>query len=109
MNLLFICTQNKLRSLTAEHLFRNNPLYSVRSAGTASNARRRVTKTDIHWAEVIFFMEKKHQEIIQHRFLAELVDKQLMCLDIPDQYLYMDEELIKMLEDSVESYLKSLY
>ncbi len=105
MNLLFVCTKNQWRSLTAEHLYRNNPLYQVRSAGTASDARRRIDSSDIKWADLIFVMEKKHQEILQNKFPNELQGKRIVCLNIPDEYVYMDEELVQMLKDSVEEYL----
>lgn len=100
-NLLFICTKNRLRSLTAETIFKKDPRYSVRSAGTASDARKKVNKSDLNWAEIIFVMEKKHQEIIQVKFPTETFGKKIICLDIPDQYEYMDEELVQMLQDAV--------
>lgn len=105
MNLLFVCTKNQLRSLTAEHVFKNHPFHSVRSAGTASDARIKVTKSDIHWADVIFVMEKKHQEILLSKFSTEVLGKELVCLNIPDHYSYMDEDLVAILEEAVGSYL----
>ena len=101
---LFVCTKNQLRSLTAEQIFKNRPEYSVRSAGTASDARRRVNGADIDWADVIFVMEKKHEEIIKYKFPTQTLNKQMICLNIPDQYKYMDEELVRIIEESVNSH-----
>src|SRR5690349_9304784 len=106
INLLFICTKNKLRSLTAEQIFKKDPRFSVRSAGTASDALRKITGADLNWADFIFVMEKKHQEIIQERFPTQSSGKKLICLDIPDEYPFMDEELVRILEESVSEYLK---
>ena len=41
--LLFVCSRNKLRSLTAEKLFAGFPAYQVRSAGTQPEARIVIT------------------------------------------------------------------
>lgn len=62
MNVLFICSRNQWRSPTAEHHWRNHPQWSVRSAGTSRNAKRRVTPALLQWADVIFVMEQKHKK-----------------------------------------------
>lgn len=105
-NLLFICTKNQLRSLTAEHIFKNKPGLAVRSAGTSSDARHTVGGSDISWAQLIFVMEKKHAEIIRVKFPRQTQDKEIICLNIPDQFQYMDPDLVAMLEEEVEKTLK---
>ncbi|GAB2940342.1 hypothetical protein GCM10027048_00800 [Hymenobacter coalescens] len=60
--LLFICSQNRWRSLTAERLFDHHPHYEARSAGTEPGARVRVTAGHLGWAEVVFVMEKRHAD-----------------------------------------------
>ena len=40
--LLFVCSQNRLRSLTAEHMYQGFLDYAVKSAGTSPKARIRV-------------------------------------------------------------------
>jgi hypothetical protein len=42
--LLFACSRNRMRSLTAEKLFDGFPLYQVRSVGTQPDARIVVTE-----------------------------------------------------------------
>ena len=54
MNLLFLCSQNKRRSLTAEKIFDGCNGYKVRSAGTEQNARIKVTPGLLGWADIIF-------------------------------------------------------
>ena len=65
----------------------------------------RVTEKLIHWADLIFVMEKKHKQRLMDKFGDLLTDKTLIVLDIPDEYQFMDEELVEMLQLSVQPYL----
>src|SRR5690349_7323371 len=107
MHLLFICSKNRIRSLTAEQLFKNHPQHQARSAGTALDARRRVSSEDVIWANVIFVMEHKHKEILEQRFPEQLKNKNLVNLNITENYDYMDEALVEVLEKEVSEYLKA--
>lgn len=104
-NVLFICSRNQWRSPTAEQIWRRTPGLNVRSAGTSPSARRRVGVGDIAWADLIFVMEHKHKSRLQADFGAELAGKTIRVLDIPDEYQYMDPELIDLLESAVSPYL----
>jgi len=81
-------------------------LYEVRSAGTEENARVKVTAGHIGWADIIFVMEKKHQVRLQNKFREEILQKRMIRLDIPDEYEYMDEELIDLLQSRVSEYIE---
>ena len=105
MKLLFLCSQNKRRSLTAEKLFDGYNGCEARSAGTESNSRVKVTAGLIGWADVIFCMEKKHVRRIREKYAEELRSKRVICLNIPDEYEYMDEELQEVLVSCVEGYM----
>lgn len=105
MNVLFVCSRNKWRSRTAEALFRNHPTHRVRSAGTESEARIRVSEGLVRWAELIFVMEKKHRTLLREAFPSAMQGKELVVLEILDDYEYMDAELVQMLEASVRPYL----
>jgi predicted protein tyrosine phosphatase len=98
IKLLFICSRNKWRSLTAERIFNGVNGYEVRSAGTEPNARIKVTSGHIGWADVVFVMEKKHLRRIRDQFGYILENKKIINLDIPDDYSYMDEELVELLK-----------
>jgi predicted protein tyrosine phosphatase len=106
IHILFICSRNKWRSLTAEKIFSSRNGYEVKSAGTEENARIRVTEGHIGWAELIFVMEKKHLRRLQEKFQTEIMNKRIICLDIPDDYKFMDEELIEILESRVSEYIE---
>ncbi|HYD19910.1 MAG TPA: hypothetical protein VEB40_00435 [Flavipsychrobacter sp.] len=106
MNLIFICSRNKRRSLTAETIYKNSNGHTVRSAGTEESARVQVNEKMLLWADIIFVMEKRHKQRLTQRFENSLRNKQLIVLDIPDKYEYMDEELADMLKDAVEYFVK---
>ena len=105
MNILFICSRNQWRSRTAETIFKNNQKHNVKSAGTENEARIRVTEKLINWADLIFVMEKRHKERLRDKFGVVIDDKEIVTLDIKDDYKYMDTELIEALETSVSPYL----
>jgi predicted protein tyrosine phosphatase len=104
-NVLFICSRNQWRSPTAEQVYRKHPMLAVRSAGTSPNARRRVSPDDIGWATVILVMEEKHKSRLKAEFGRLLEGRAIHVLDIPDDYKYMDPELVEQLEQCVPSIL----
>lgn len=105
MNILFVCSRNKWRSVTAEAIYQNHPYHQIRSAGTANSARIKINSKMIIWADLIFVMEKRHKQILNENFSGELQDKEMIVLDIPDDYQYMDEELILEITSKVDNYL----
>ena len=96
--LLFLCSQNRLRSLTAETIYQGFPGYVVKSAGTEPGARIRVNEGHIGWTDIIFVMEKKHARILREKFGEALDGKPVICLRIPDVYRYMEPALIDELK-----------
>ena len=106
MNALFVCSRNQWRSPTAERVWRNEPGFQVRSGGTSPNARHTVTAGDIEWADVIFAMEKKHRSRLRADFAEFLDGKTIHVLNIPDQYQFMDPELVDILRDAVRAALQ---
>lgn len=105
MKILFLCSQNKKRSLTAEKIFDGKDGHTVRSAGTEKNARVKVTSGLLGWADIVFCMEKKHIRRIREKYTEILQEKKVVCLNIPDEYDYMDEELIDLLEANTSGYI----
>lgn len=101
MKLLFICSRNQWRSPTAEAIYRNVDGVEARSAGTEPSARIRVSAKMIEWADIIYAMEHKHKKRLTENFPAETAAKKIIVLDIPDEYQYMDEELVAMIRECV--------
>ena len=105
MNMLFVCSMNQWRSPTAEKIYAKHDGLNVRSAGTSSKARRKVTADDLKWADVICVMEYKHKSQLKSRFPGELQILTVHVLDIPDEYRFMDPELVTCIRESVDSLL----
>jgi len=98
---LFVCSQNKLRSPTAENIFSQFAELECESAGTDSLANVPLDPELIQWADVIFAMERSHRGRIAKRFKKYLNGKRIVVLGIADDYAYMDPELIKILQAKV--------
>lgn len=105
LNVLFVCSRNQWRSPTAEQVWRRHPDVSARSAGTSTGACRVVSAADLAWADVILVMEDKHKSRLMVEYRALLVRKPLHVLDIPDDYRYMDPELVELLSEPVAALL----
>jgi len=102
---LFICTQNRLRSPTAEHVFSTWPDVETDSAGLGNDADVPLSSEQIEWATIIFVMEKKHRTLLSTRFKRYLNGKRIICLDIPDDYDYLQPELVTVLESKAGRFL----
>src|SRR5215471_4205432 len=95
---LFICSQNRLRSPTAERVFSNREGFEVASAGLNPEAETRVSADLLEWADVIFVMERAHRNKLSKKFKAHLKSKRVICLDIPDEFEFMDPVLVRLLK-----------
>ncbi len=80
--------------------------HQVRSVGTEAGARIRVTAGHLGWADLVFVMEKRHHNRLQRKFRDALRGKRVVCLHIPDNFEYMDEELIDRLRAGVAPYVE---
>jgi len=103
MHLLFLCSRNQWRSPTAEVIFKNRPGIEVKSAGTEPAARVRVNARHISWADVILVMEQKHKRRIMEMYREEIGERKIEVLDIPDDYQFMDPELVEDLTTKIEA------
>ena len=77
----------------------------VRSAGVERSARIPLTKELLEWAEVVFVMEELHRLHVERAFRETARTKRIVCLDIPDMFYYMDEELVSLLTEKLRGYL----
>ncbi|QKG58848.1 protein tyrosine phosphatase [Hymenobacter sp. BRD128] len=102
--LLFVCSQNRWRSLTAEGLFADHPHLLARSAGTEPGARVRVAAGHLGWADVILVMEKKHADRLRAKFGPALRGKPIVNLRILDDYCFADPALVALLHERLAAY-----
>lgn len=103
--LLFVCSRNQFRSLTAEKWLERSPHYQVRSVGTQPDARIVVTEGHVGWADIIFCMEKSHVNRLRRKFPEALQGKRVVCLHIPDDYEFMRPDLLDELRAKLVHYV----
>ena len=54
---------------------------------------------------MILVMEEKHKSRLRAEFRQELNHKELHVLDIPDDYSFMDPELVEIMREKVEPFV----
>jgi predicted protein tyrosine phosphatase len=104
-NVLFVCSQNRLRSPTAEQVFADWPGIETSSAGTNNGAENPLSHELVEWADIIFVMERAHRTKLQAKYRAVMKNARLICLNIPDDYAFMDPALVELLKTRVPRYL----
>lgn len=104
--ILFVCSQNRLRSPTAEQVFSEWPGIECASAGVHASADVPLSSELIKWAQIIFVMERVHKTKMAARFKAHLNGKRVICLGIPDEYQFMQPSLVRLLEAKVGPLLR---
>jgi len=106
MNLLFVCSENRLRSPTGEEVFSSFPGVEAIGCGTNSDSETPLSGDLVEWADVILVMEKSHKSKVSKKYKALLHKKRLVCLDIPDNYDRMQPELVRILKSRVPKYVR---
>ena len=99
--MLFLCGRNRLRSPTAERIFAGLPGFAVASAGVSPDADEPLTPEIIEDADIVFVMEPNQQRKLREKFGRWLRDKKVVCLNVADDYDYMQPELIALLRERV--------
>ena len=102
---LFICSQNRLRSPTAENIFSIENKIETLSAGVDRDAETIVSEEEVLWADAIFVMENRHKAILKQRFPKIISNKKIVVLNIPDEFAYMDPQLITILKKKMSAFL----
>ena len=103
-HILFVCGRNQWRSPTATRVYANDQRVEVRSAGVSPKSRRLVTVRDVYWSDLILVMEQRHKARLRGIF-RDLDLPVIDSLDIPDQYEYMDKDLVILIRAGTEYHL----
>ena len=109
LKVLFICGKNKWRSPTAEQVFSGHQGLQCASAGLSNDAELPLSAELVAWAELIFVMEKQHKSRLSAQFRPQLRGKRVVCLDIPDNYRFMEPALVELLERKVTPLLRAMH
>ena len=102
---LFLCRLNRMRSATAERIFSKRPDLDVRSAGTNEDALTRVNAQMLEWADLIFIMDDQQRDALDRFFAGHPALEHLICLDIPDEFGFLQPELVQLLETKATPHL----
>ena len=97
IKVLFVCSMNQWRSPTGEAVFSEHTDLQVRSAGTARRSKRPISYEDVRWSDIILVMEDKHASRLRAEFRDLLRYKPVHVLDIPDDFQFMDDELVELI------------
>jgi FlaA1/EpsC-like NDP-sugar epimerase/predicted protein tyrosine phosphatase len=110
MNVLFVCSENLVRSPVAEAIFRElvgaDRRHMARSAGTASYASRRVTTRELAWADVVAVMEPAHLTAIGEHWPDHA--GRALVLGVPDDYSRSELELRAVLTPKIRQLIEAL-
>ena len=107
-NVLVVCGRNKRRSRTAEYIFKNDDRFNIRSVGLSPKSKRTISEKGLLWANIIFVMENGQRSRIQGVY-RDMDLPLIEVLDIDDKYDYLDNELITLLTERVNSTLKVVF
>lgn len=105
-NILFVCTYNKMRSRTGEEIYRYDERFNVKSAGINTDAPQQVDDELLEWADYVVVMEDLHVRWILYYFPESAQLTEIIKLDIPDAYYFMEAELVLMIKDRFEEKLR---
>jgi predicted protein tyrosine phosphatase len=94
-----------MRSRTAEEIYKHDDRFVVKSAGVSDDADVRVSLAMMEWADYIVVMEEMHLEWLRTSFPGEYLQKEsnIFCLGIPDEFWFMDQELVSLIKVRFES------
>ena len=107
-NILVVCGRNKKRSRTAEHIFKNDSRFKIRSVGLSPSSDRKISENDLRWANLVFVMEQDQREKIWDIY-KNITLPNIEVLNIEDDYEFMDPELIEMLTERINDTLSVVY
>ncbi len=99
MNVLFVCNAGINRSRTgAELLKKAHPKDEVKYIGIIN-----LEKPDfLHWAgKIVCFEERIKKLILEMVFDDNKIRQKIEVWEIPDVYIYMDPELVQIIEGKI--------
>jgi predicted protein tyrosine phosphatase len=113
LKLLFVCTSNQIRSVTAEKIYKYYHRYEVLSCVIDKNAMVRLDEILLLWPNIIFCFEEIQKEyIVLKNSLSEIkrlsLEDSVYNLDIPDIYDPYQIELVKLIKEKVDKILDNV-
>lgn len=107
-HILFVCAQNQWRSPTAARIYANDPRIEVRSAGLSAQSPHRISLKDLRCADLVLVMESEHKVRLREIFRDTSLPP-IECLEIPDDYGFMDNTLVELIRAGTEAHLSAMF
>jgi predicted protein tyrosine phosphatase len=85
-----------MRSRTAQEVYKSDDRFNVRSAGIDDSAPVVANSEILEWAHCIVVMEDIHLRWLDYYYPEIVARKQVVNLQIPDAYYFMEAELIDL-------------
>ena len=105
LRVLFVCRYNRRRSATAERVFSKDPRLDVRSAGTSDDALVQVNAHMLAWADLLFVIDDGQERALLARFANDPALERLVNLEIPDDFPFLDPELVRLLQNRANPHI----
>lgn len=106
IRMLFICGKARSRSPTAAQIASQWDGVRADCAGLSNDADDLLSVEQLEWADIIFVMEPRQKIKLNQQFRSELRGKQIINLDVPDLYSFMEPELVEILTRKVKPYAR---
>jgi len=103
---LFLCGKARKRSPTAADIAAQWDGIEADFAGLSNDADEHLSIEQIEWANIIFVMERRQRARLSKLFGSALKGKRIICLSVPDDYEYMQVELVALLTPKLLSHLR---
>jgi predicted protein tyrosine phosphatase len=106
VRILFVCGRARARSPTAEQIFSRWVGVETASAGVSDDADEPIEADHLAWAEIVVVMERSHRRKLMRRFGPDLRHLRIVCLDVRDDYAFMEPALVSLLEARAGRFLR---
>ena len=114
--ILCVCSAGLLRSATAARMLATTAGLNTRACGIEHYALVPFTEVLLHWCDYVVCMTGT-QKLKIEKFMRDTIgdcpekaiqfNRPILCLGIPDNYAYMDKELVKLILERFPKELKA--
>lgn len=105
VRVLFICGKAQARGPTAAQIASQMEDVRADCGGLSNDADDLLSVEQLEWADVIFVMEPRHKTQLSSKFGSAIRGKQVINLDVPDLYSFMQPELVEILTHKLRMHL----
>lgn len=104
IRMLFICNDARSRAPTASQIASQWDGVRADCAGLSKEADDLLSIEQLEWADIVFVMEARQKSQLQRSYNEPMRGKQIITLDVPDLYSFMQPELVEILTLKIKPY-----